>query len=228
MLRNWLVSAWLSSPLAGEPPAIDAVLAWEMSLRLGYKHAKKMGRWIPESEIQDVPIPLARRTIGGYDILCASDPIIPPLVIPEWTDHTARRFESEKMALMISPDLRKSVLTASGPYKSRFAAERIRTVPRVCWFVRGDKKEMNHLLKYVFAIGRHRAIGYGQVYKWSYDEVEDDHSISTLQRGKPVLMRAVPMPSAMDLNACGYRQSYGGWRPPYWHPALHREIAVPC
>jgi len=61
-IKNWKVTARLASPLAGEPPMLDAILVWELAKRLGMKHSKKMGRWTPADEIKEVPIPLAKRT----------------------------------------------------------------------------------------------------------------------------------------------------------------------
>jgi len=236
-LKNWLVSAWLSTPLCGDPPQLDAVLQWEMANRLGLKHAKKTGRWTPPDEIEDVPISLAKRTVNGRDIHCCSSPIIPPLYaqeagyiekIPsEWVDHTGKRFESAKMAGIIAPEYRKSVLTASGPYKQRFVPERVRLVPRVCWFLRGDREGINKLLIRIYALGRHRSIGYGAVWKWTFDEVANDYSIFTPCNGKIILMRILPVGEDLN-NVCGYRLSFGGYRAPYWHPAYQTEVAVPC
>jgi len=226
-LKNILVTSWLGSPLAGEPPDLDGVLAWELANRLGMKHARKMGRWTPPEEIQDVPIPLAKMTVGKYDVYRCSAPILPEPLVPEWVDHMSKRFESSKLAMTIAPDERKTVLVASGPYKSRFAPVRVRLVDRVCWFVRGDREGINKLLKSVKAIGTHRNIGYGWVYKWTYEEVDMDMSVFAPCKGKKVLMRTVPLNVPLE-GVCGYKRSYGGWRPPYWHPAFHAEVAVPC
>ena len=227
MLNNWVVSCWLASPLAGEPPALDGILAWELANRLGMKHARKTGRWTPAAEIEDVPIPLAKRTVGGYELYCCSDPIIPTPLAPEWVDRTSKRFESSKMALIIAPEYRKSIMTASGPYKSRFVPERIRLVDRIVWLVRGDRKEINKLLKSIKAIGRKRDIGYGQVWKWTFDEIDQDYSIFAPHKGKKVLMKTIPLGAGLN-NASGYKRSYGGWRSPYWHPEFQSEVAVPC
>ena len=227
MIKNWLVSAWLASPLAGDVPMLDALLEWEMSLRLGMKHAKKVGRWTSPDEIKNVPIPLAKRTINGYDIYCCSNPILPPLQVPEWIDRTSKRFESSKMAQIIAPEYRKNVVTGAGPYKSRFASERIRLVDRVCWFIRGDKPEINKLLKDIHAIGKDRNIGYGFVWQWTFDEMAEDYSIFAPQDGKQILMRTIPLRGELD-NICGYKKSFGGWKPPYWHPAFQIEVAIPC
>jgi CRISPR type IV-associated protein Csf3 len=224
-LANWKVTAWLCSPIAGEPPALDAILAWELAIRLGMKHANKCGRWTPAEEIEDIPLPLAKRSIGGVDVYCASNPIIPPS--EEWTDHVSKRFETSKLALQIAPELRKNVMTASGPLKSRFTPVRVRLVDQVCWFARGDRVQMNKLLKSIHAIGHLRGIGYGMVWQWEFEEMAEDFSIMAWQKGKKVLMKTLPIECGLD-NVCGYRRSYGGWRPPYWHPAFQCEVAVPC
>lgn len=242
MIKNWLISAWLASPLAGDAPMLDGILQWEMSLRLGAKHAKKLGKWTRASEILDIPIPIAKRTINGHDVFCCSSPILPPLQAPEWVDRTSKRFESSKMAQIIDPMYRKNVATGSGAYKSRFAPERIRLVDRVCWFVRGDRKEIKKILKDIHAIGKDRNIGYGFVWQWTFDEMAEDYSIfapyphdqhdsHNQHNDKQVLMRTIPLNNNSNNNLnniCGYKLSFGGYKPPYWHPAFQMEIAVPC
>lgn len=227
MLKNWKVSAWLASPLAGDAPALDAILAWELAKRMGMKHHNKTTRATPIDEILDVPIPLAKRDISGDVVYCCSNPIVPEPTAPEWVERTTKRFDTSEIALLLDPSQRKNLLTASGPYKSRYAPVRVRLVPRVCWFVRGDRKEMNKLLKSVYAIGSHRNIGYGLVWKWEYEEVEADYSIYAMCRGKPVLMKTIPLGDGVE-NVCGYRRGYGAYRPPYWHPERQREVAIPC
>lgn len=226
MIKNWKVTAWLSSPLAGEPPQIDAILGWELSRRLGYKHHKKLTRDIPLSQIENPPIPLAKRTIGNNDIYCCSSPIIPEPKA-EWVERISKRIDTDEIALLLSPEHRKSLLVASGPYKMRYVPERIRLIDRVCWFVRGDKKEINKLLKSVYALGKHRNIGYGQISEWAYEEIENDYSITAMQHGKPVLMKIIPFGSACQ-NMTGYKRTFGAPFMPYWHPENYMEIAVPC
>jgi len=227
VINNWLVTAWLASPLAGEPPYLDGILAWELAYRLGACHASKTGRWTPPEGIADFPVPLAKRTIGGYDVNCCSAPILPPLHAPEWIEYTSGRFEASKLALAIEPECRKMVTTASGTYKSRHSPERVRLADRVCWFVRGDKKEIHKLLKSVHAIGHRRDVGYGLVWKWTYEMTEQDYSIFAPCDGSRVLMKSLPICESLK-NVRGYRLSYGGWRPPYWHPAFFAEVAIPC
>ena len=223
MLKNWLVTAWLASPLCGEAPQLDAILAWEVAHRTGALQHSAIGRWTPQKDVLHLPIPIAKRD----GIYCCSDAILPAPLAPEWIDHVSKRFESTKIALYLDPGQRRSLLVTSGPYKSRFTPERVRLLDRVCWLVRGDRVEMNKLLKQVKSLGRHRNIGYGQVWRWTFDEQEQDYSIFAPCNGKKVLMKTVPL----DINlhdVVGYSQGYGGHEPPYWHPEFHQRVAVPC
>jgi hypothetical protein len=228
MIKNWRATAWLSSPLAGEPPAFDAILEWELSRRLGMKYHLRATRDIPLSEIPRVPIPLAQRSVSGKDIYCCSDPIIPEPLAPEWVERIARRIDTGLIALLLAPEERKSLLVASGPYKMLYKPVRVRLIDRICWFFRGDRKEVNKLLKSIFALGSHRGIGYGIVDWWEYEDMEEnDYSIFAPCRGKPVLMKTVPFGYSLQ-NVTGYKKSFGGALPPYWHPENYMEIAVPC
>ena len=226
MIANWKVSAYLRSPLAGDPPFLDSILAYELALRLGYKHARKLTRDIPMSQIESVPIPITQKTLNGIDIFCCSDPIMSP-VLSEWIDHLVKRFDSDLVSLMLNPNQLKMLLTSSGPYKSKFDPMRIRLIERVTWFVRGDRKEINKLAKKIIAIGKRRNIGYGIIDKWEYEEMENDFSIFAPQNGQKVLMKTIPIVS-VPSGVKGYVRSYGGGVMPYWHPENYMEIARPC
>lgn len=226
MIKNWKVTAWLCSPLAGEPPAFDAVLEYELALRLGMKHSRKLGRNIPLSDIERPPIPLSKRDIGDRWVYRCSDPILPP-PRAEWTDHLNKRIDTHVVAMLLDDSQRKNLLTSSGPYKMRHAPIRVRAVDCVVWFVRGDRKEINKLVKRVLALGKYRHYGYGLVARWQYDEIDDDNSIVAMHNGQPVLMKTVPVGPHLS-GVKGYRKSYGGAYPPYWHPDNAQEIAIPC
>lgn len=226
MIKNWKVTCFLKSPLAGEPPALDSLLEYELALRLGMKHSKKLTRNIPLSEIEKVPIPLTQKTINGKDIYCCSNPIL-STALAEWKEHHAKRIDMSIISLMVKEEKRRALLVGSGPYKMRFVPCRIRLIEKIVWFARGDRKEMNKLLKKIIAVGYRRNIGYGQIWKWEYEEMEKDFSIFANCKGKKVLMKTIPM--GKDLrNTTGFMQSFGGAFPPYWHPETYMEIAVPC
>jgi hypothetical protein len=226
-LSNLKVTAWLLSPLAGDPPALDAALAWELSHRLGSKHERKVLRDTPLEELPRVPIPVAQRTINGVDVYCCSNPILPAPLAPDWVEHINKRIDTTQFALLLAPKERKNLLITSGPYKMLHRPQRVRLIDRVCWFARGNRREMSKLLKSVLAIGQHRGIGYGLVGYWDFEETEQDYSIFAPCHSKKILMKTVP--AGEDLQeVCGFRSSFGGIAAPYWHPENYREIAIPC
>jgi hypothetical protein len=226
-LNNWIVTAHLISPLCGEPPMIDSLLEYELSLRLGYKMARKLTRNVPLSQIEHPPIPLAKRTIVGIDFYCSSNPIIGN-VFADYTERQSKRFDTDMCVLMIDERYRKKLLTSSGPYKSRFVPIRVRVIDTINWIVRGDRKEMNKLLKKIIALGTERSYGYGRIGGWEYEEIEDDYSIFAMHQGKKVLMKTLPIEVVKAADATGYRNSFGGAFPPYWHPETYMEIGIPC
>ena len=226
MIGNWKVTAWLSSPLAGEPPYLDAILGGEMALRLGAKHQKKLTRDTPISEMTKVPIPLAKRTVGGHDVYACSDPIIPN-VADEWVDYSSKRIDGDLIASLLAPEERKSIGVTSGPYKMRHAPIRVRLVDRVCWFFRGDKYEIRRILQTVYSVGQYRKIGYGMVRSWEYEEMEKDNSIFTEDGSDRILMKTIPVGNELE-GVQGYKRGFGGAFPPYWHPDNSMEIAIPC
>jgi hypothetical protein len=228
MIKNWKATAWLSSPLAGEPPYLDAILEWEMSFRLGYKRHAKLTRDTPLSEITRVPMPLAKRTIAGHDVYCCSDPILPHPLGPEWVDRLAKQIDADFIAQLLAPKEQKNISVTSGPYKARYAPVRVRLVDRVCWFFRGNEREIRRILKSVFTIGKYRGIGYGIIDRWDYEDMgENDYSIFAPSKNGKILMKTIPYNSNLE-NVSGYKVSFGGGKPPYWHPENYMEIAVPC
>lgn len=226
MIKNWKLTVNLLTPLAGDPPALDSILEYEMAFRLGMKHARKMTRDIPLSDVTRPPIPLCRKTLSGVDVYQCSDPIVSE-TMAEWVEKQAKRFDTSKNALLLRPDQRKALLIASGPYKMRFAPVRVRLIKKVCWFFRGDRKEVNKIFKSIKSLGMKRSIGYGLIGSFSFEETENNYSLFANQHGKRVLMKTIPLCDELN-GATGYRESFGGGFPPYWHPETFTEIAIPC
>jgi len=225
MIKNWQLTAYLLSPLAGDPPRLDAVLMRELAQRMGMS-TSKITRDTPLSEVMFPPIPLVFDDIDGRRIYHCSDPIL-PTPRQEWVDYHAKRLESDKAALLLREDQRKKLLVASGPYKMRRAPARIRLVNVVVYFVRGDRKEINKLTKKIRFLGKHTNIGYGMVERWEFFETEEDLSIYAVRTGKRVLMKTLPAGECLR-DVCGYRLSYGAASPPYWHPENYSKIGVPA
>lgn len=227
MLKNWRLTCWLASPLCGEPPAIDSILEWELSKRLGSKHCKKVTRDTPLSEIDRPGLPIAKRTISGHDIYASSNPIIPHA--PEWVDHQSKRIDTSVVSSMLAPEHRRNLVLSSGDYKMRYVPLRIRAVDRIVWFLRCDKQRCADLLRSIVAVGQDRATGYGIVSGWSWDEVDSDCSIFADNAGEVVLNKTIPLGDEAHLaGVSGYRKGFGGGHPPYWHPDTQMEIAIPC
>jgi len=226
MIRSWKVTARLSSPLAGDPPALDAILEWEMTRRLGIKSGRKLTRDTRLSDIQRVGLPLYQTTLAGVNVYRCSDPII-PAPRAEWADHQAKRFDTDLAALLLAPGERKSIGTTSGDYKMRYTPIRCRLVDRVVWFFYGDRYEVRRLLLSVNSLGKHRGIGYGLVAGWDFVEASEDYSIFAPRDGRKVLMKTVPVGPHLE-GIEGFKRSFGGAFPPYWHPETKMEIAIPC
>lgn len=226
-IKNWLVKCELMSPMCGDAPMIDSLLEYELAMRLGYKQSRKLTRNTPLAEIERPPIPLAQRTINGRDFYCSSNPIIGN-VLTEYTEKQSKRFDTDLCATLLDEKSRKKLLTSSGPYKARYAPKHVKLIDGISWFVRGDRKQINKLLKKVVALGHGRSYGYGQVSGWEYEEQGDDHSIFSEQDGKKILMKTLPIDAVKKSGATGFRHSFGGAFPPYWHPEAFMEIGIPC
>src|SRR5437667_7616364 len=80
-----LLTAWLSSPLAGYPPQLDALLECSLSpMEEGFQGKQKQG--IPHSQVDRkypcppqaiIPIPILRKRVGPWQIACCSEAILP-------------------------------------------------------------------------------------------------------------------------------------------------------
>lgn len=220
MLANYKLTIHLLTPISEKPPMLDALLIWELSKRLGLSKSEDLSRSTPLSEIKEIGIPICQKTIQGVDVYQCSNPIYK--VEYEYYEHQAKRFECDKMALLLDPHEQKTLLTASGPYKMRFAQVRTLIIPKVIYFFRGDKYEVRKILKSVLSLGRLRQIGYGRVSHFDIEEVKENYSIFAGN----VLMRTIPYYEDDDIK--GAIKGYGACRPPYWHPENYMEVWEPC
>lgn len=226
-IKNWLITCEMLSPLCGEPPKIDSLLEYELAMRLGLKHSRKLTRNTKLAEIERPGIPISRRTIDGCDFYCSSDPIIGN-VLAEYTDNQSKRFDTDLCAQLLHSKSRKKLLVSSGPYKARFVKKRVRLIDKIYWFVRGDKKNIKKLLKNIKYLGHNRSYGYGQIYQWKFDEQQYDYSMVAEIDNNKILMKTLPIGWISKENIIGYRHSYSGAFPPYWHPETFMEVGIPC
>jgi CRISPR type IV-associated protein Csf3 len=95
--------------------------------------------------------------------------------------------------------------TKSGRFKNYFIKVYYRTASYVDWFVKGDKGELERLLKFVTHLGKKTSQGWGAILRWEVKKIENDFSIYKEEK----LMRAIPIKE----NGFLY-----GIRPSYWNP----------
>jgi CRISPR type IV-associated protein Csf3 len=95
--------------------------------------------------------------------------------------------------------------TKSGRFKNYFIKVYYRTASYVDWFAKGDKEELERLLKFVTHLGKKTSQGWGAVLKWEVEKIENDFSIYKDEK----LIRAIPIKE----NGFLY-----GIRPSYWNP----------
>lgn len=218
------VTAHLSTPISfAEPIMLDAILEYRSC------HVNKIGgdhltRSDPAPEYGKIPIPIARKQIGGMLVPCCSSPVF--VAEHEWHDHVAKRFPTE-FARFLNREKLTKINTTGGKYKSFRLPLHCRLVDRVVWFAEGNRKPLLKLLSKVFALGKKRSIGYGRVMKWEAEPVDCDFSWFAERDGKQVLMRPLPVCDELPANLTGYRGDFGSVQSPYWHPERYCERVVP-
>lgn len=222
-----LVTARLASPLAGDAPQLDALLVQAACLRGGQGvPGHEVDRAFPCPPQGGVPIPLARRRVGGWDVARCSSPILGP-VRAETVEHVAKRLAVED-ATLLEPGARKVVSTTSSWTKGYRLPLRVRVVDAVAWFARGDGPALRKLLAQVGSIGKKRSLGHGLVRAWEVARVDADQSWYAATEDGPVLMRALPDGPHLPPGLLGARKDFGACVDPYWHPERYTEIVVPC
>jgi len=220
------IVARLASPLAGEAPELDALLEWAMSAH----HKKdepgyKVDRKFAAPELAALPIPILRRTIGGWPVGCCSSPIV--AAEAETVEHFGKRLSVEN-ARLLDPDNRRVVATTNSWTKSYRLPLRIRAVDRIVWFAIGERRSVQHTLKQVRALGQKVSDGYGRVASWEVESGAPDVCWFADGPHGRVLMRSLPAGDELPKNLVGYRTDFGPVCPPYWHHERYCERVVPC
>lgn len=238
-----LITARLSSPLAGDPPQLDSLFEWSLSpfderfreqQQAGVPH-HRVDRAYPAPEQGVIRIPIERHWLGRYLVALCSNPIL-PVPRADAVDHICKRIAVENAGLLADNE-RQQVSTTNGWTKSYRLPLRIRLVDRVCWFASGNGRNVRKALRDVSAIGKKVADGYGRVQEWAIEEVREDWSWFAKTDGITVVMRTLPL--LLDgsgrridrewlQSMAGWKRSFGACCPPYWHQERFTEIAVPC
>lgn len=248
------VTAWLSAPLAGDPPHLDAICEWFMA-----QHAVSIERTLPgrgdetrHLEIQAcphrglaapragaIPIPIDRVRVSETCVVArCSSPIF--RADYEYVERWAKRIDSNAILPLLGTEGPQSVDHRSGQTKAYFMPLRVRIVKQIVWFcvAHGDRKgkggsarspesSLRRIFGGIPAVGKKTAFGYGRVARWEMERVAQDWSWFAPSESGPVLMRPLPADLVPDGTA-GARRSYGACCPPYWHPDRYGEICEPC
>lgn len=228
------VTAYLSSPLAGDPPQLDSLLTYALSPLLG-KAAEpgyKVGRSRPCPDTSQIPIPVLRRRAGRWNVPTTSSPVLPEPV-SDGVEYVCKRVAVER-AGDLHPAERKVVTTTNDWTKSYRLPLRVRRVDRVVWFAAGSRREIVKLLNQIPAVGKKISVGYGRVARWEVERLQEGvphewwpwwwHS-----EGGPVLMRPLPADwPGLPAELVGAKPGFGACVDPYWHPERFTEVVVPC
>lgn len=227
-----LIIARLCSPLAGDPPNLDALLEYlcapfHASGVAGCKVDKKF----PAPAQDAVPIPIRRDWTAGADgsrwyVPLCSSPIL-SMSESEGVEHFNKRVAVEHAGLL-APQSRVVVNTTNSWTKSYRLPLRVRVVPVVAWFAVGDRREMLKLLRRMKSIGKKPSIGYGVVREWTVERADADLSWFAPSDAGSVLMRVLPFGDWLPKNLVGFRRDFAAVVPPMWHPERYCEVVTPC
>jgi len=223
-IENIKITAYLKSPIVGDPPFLDALLTYELAFCINNK-SNKYNKSTPIKNFERLPIPLVEFDIGNEKVNSCSNPIYK--ITAEWNDKFSKRFDTCFLSLLIDSDKRKTINTGGGYLRSRFQSIHVKVIDKVIWFARGDKEECQKLLNRIISIGYFRKMGYGLIAKWNVEKIKENNSIFVYDSGKKILMKTIPKNGTLK-NLFGIRYGYGAFKPPYWHPQNQKEIVIPC
>jgi len=221
-LTPLIITAHLTSPLAGEAPYLDAVL--EYVDRFVKKQTEKYTRddSIPYPS-GTFNLPLGKRVIGGVHIYAVSDPIVPQVV--ESVEYISTNMDTTLVTPFLEQDV--TISKQRGQFKARRNPVKVRDVQKIVWFANGNAERIEYLLSRVPSVGDLRKAGYGIVSRWEIKEFKYDNSFFSDDNGVKVLMRTIPYDAVYAERNVGWVDSYGGYGPPYWHPDRQGRIMKP-
>lgn len=230
-----MITAWLSTPIAGDPPQLDSLMEWSLSpfdeqfhndQKQGVPH-HRIDRALPSPKQGEIRIPIYREWVGKFLVARCSDAII-PLPKADAVDYICKRIAVES-SWLLQENERKVVTTTNSWTKSYRLPLRIRLVDRVIWFAVGNRRNTQKCLRDVHAIGKKVADGYGRVSRWEVADIDNDYSWFAPSNAGPVLMRTMPLDAkCLPVGIVGAKRGFGACCPPYWHPDRYGEILQPC
>lgn len=121
---------------------------------------------------------------------------------------------------------KKRVDTGRGRYKNYHMPIILKSYKKIVFYVRGDKKEIERLLNtHISYLGKKGSQGYGQVNKWTVEEIEEDYSL--WKDNEP--MRPIPIKHCNEYIENNINEDINIQEhpviPPYWRED-YREMSV--
>jgi hypothetical protein len=222
------VVAHLVSPLAGDAPMLESLLADAMCGRYPTVPHERHDPAPPWDSMP--PIPILKGKFGDFPVYRASSPI-PSDTLTDDHKHIHSRFPTD-YASVVSENSRIVIATGNGKLKSTRLPIRTRLVQSVTWFaVIQDKHSPSVLrkeLQGVKSIGMDRSRLCGRVLAWEVEKIDEDLSWFAPHPDGQVLMRPLPICDAIPDDMIGGMEYFGAFHPPMWHPGRMTEIYAPC
>lgn len=173
-----------------------------------------------ESQIVEIPIPVAKSSCGRYYLASASI----ARVVERETRHVNKRFPTAEWQQLGGQKANRVQLSA-GPskhFRTPTEAHRLEA-DELVWYCVGDADQIRELLASITALGRLRGHGEGEVREWRVEPCETWH-------GFPVLAVDGAALRTLPLDTEGLRAHYrrqGNLLPPYWRRSTETEVAAP-
>ena len=158
--------------------ALEGTLQWQVIARETNRVPSDVFRGCDAKPM--IPIPIEHVTIAG-----------PPIARCSWgipATHVDSVRWMRKRARVEALNLPRVAING-GAYKSLQFPVATLTTPHLYFFVRGDRGELEELLRDVVALGRGRGSAIGVVHRWGIDDDPEDRSL--IHRNRP--QRALPI-----------------------------------
>lgn len=217
-MDNLLVTAHLLSPLAVNDnwsPRLDAVLEWQILERHQQTIAAPSLEQIAATRpLVQQEMPLKAGWFGELLYWQVSSPCY------QYSWEYQERFRKRWAPGIDTPapewgKRRANINTSAGAEKNYDLPLTVRVVETIHWWCVGDRQRLQDLLSGCTHLGKKRAHGYGQVYKWTVAATEADHHLYNGLR----VQRPIPV-KHLQKGATDYTLFKARVAPPYW---LHSE-----
>jgi hypothetical protein len=221
LVEPLLLRAWLDSPMACDgydALTIEGALQSTVCLRETARTPDDVFTGCPITatlEETDIRIPIADVVTDGVPIARASVGWFAPDALAT-KRQSWKRADAEHYATPI-------VKVSQAATKTQMVLKATVTASHVDFYVDGDRLLLENLLRDVSALGAGRAGGLGLIHGWEVSTAERWSWIGPERR----LMRVLPEPLALELEADHYDLRIATLRAPYWHHRTRCAAAVP-